>query len=121
MEDDACFIFECQSPCCIGDSRKADQDDAIAKFPRHSFHCYSPQVFENYPNELKERYQDIIVTDTEDGKCGAIMFTKPLSDEVLKDETNFSELERHMEEDFKRSLDGVIRTYVYQIRRKSSI
>jgi hypothetical protein len=31
-------------------------------------------------------------TDAEDGHGGAVRFTNSLADEVLKDETNFSEL-----------------------------
>jgi hypothetical protein len=50
--------------------------------------------------------------DAEDGKGGAVMFTKTLADEVMKDETNFSELERHMDDAFNRSLDSIISSYV---------
>jgi hypothetical protein len=84
----------------------------VAKVSSHSFHCYTPQVYENCPTELKETYSGGMFTDAEDGKGRAMMFTKPLADEVMKDETNFSELERHIEEAFNRSFYDVTTTHV---------
>jgi hypothetical protein len=55
-----CFIFECLNPCCAGDPMKADQHDSLAKLSAHSFHCYTPQVYANYPTELQEKYSSIM-------------------------------------------------------------
>jgi hypothetical protein len=80
-----CFVFECNNKCCIGDTRKANKDDAVPKTTKHSFHCYTPQAYENYPTGLKEKYSNIMVTDAEDGEGVAVMFTKPLANEVTKE------------------------------------
>jgi hypothetical protein len=113
-----CYILECSNPDCIGDPKKA-KGDGTDKVSKHSFHCYEPHVYQNYPAKLLEKYSTILYTDARDGKDGGIFVTETLCSEILRDETNYSELTRHMHDAYERNLRQTIEAYVRFIKQQS--
>jgi hypothetical protein len=113
-----CHNAKCSNPKCSGNPKTAKGDDSDKVSP-HTFHCYAPHVYVNYPDELRDRYRAILYTDARDGKNGSYFVTEDLCSEVLKDETNFAELTRHMKEAYERSLRQTIQAYVRFIKQQS--
>ena len=107
------FRLTCTSTSCSGDpngARKSgDSSDLVGQ---STVVAYSDKVFPMYPDAIKRRYSEYLFTEAEDGAGGAILFNRALAYEVLKDETNFSELLRHMNEAFDRCLLAAIGAYV---------
>jgi hypothetical protein len=110
-----CFIAICKSPTCIGNPKTA-KNDGRDNTRDHSFHCYEPRVFSQYPVELQEKYGKHLYTNCRDGADGSMFVTEELCSEVLKDETNFSELTRHMEVAYEQNLRQTITAYVCFIK-----
>ena len=113
-----CYNAKCSNPKCSGDPKRATGDDSD-KVAAHTFHCYAPHVYANYPDELRARYSSILYTDARDGKSGSNFVTEDLCSEVLKDETNFAELTRHMHEAYERNRRQTIESYVRFIQQQS--
>ena len=111
--------MKCSNPECSGDPKKATGDDSD-KVSAHSMLGYGPEVLALYPKELLKKYAEHLYTEAEDGSGGAIMFTSLLAFEVLKDETNFSELHRHMNDAFERAKLNAISSYVAFINAQSA-
>jgi hypothetical protein len=81
---------------CTGDPKSKNKDgDNVDKVSSHSIYCYEP-----YPLELLQKYSHLIHADASDEANGSIFVTKDLCAEILRDETNFTELTRHMKENF---------------------
>jgi len=113
-----CFIASCNSTTCIGDPATA-KGDSTDNVTAHSFHCYEPHVFANYPEALRRKYQKNLFTAAKDGQNGSMFVTEELCSEILKDETNFAALTRHMNDAYERRLRHAIDAYVQFIQQQS--
>ena len=109
-----CFVIKCSNIECSGGSPKAG--DSSDKVSDHTVQATSPLVYNNYPQELRDKYAKELYTEAEDGSGGAILFTKQLAAEILRDETNFSQLTRHMNEAHARAKAEAIASYVAFIK-----
>ncbi|CAB9528524.1 hypothetical protein SEMRO_2247_G320651.1 [Seminavis robusta] len=114
-----CHRIKCSNPQCRGNPSTAKGDDSD-KVSSHTILGYSHGVLSLYPKELLQKYAQHLYTEAEDGGGGAIMFTSGLAFEVLRDETNFSELLRHMHDAFERSVSNSISAYVAFLKTQSA-
>jgi hypothetical protein len=113
-----CFIASCNSPDCIGNPAKA-KGDSTDKVSAHTFHCYEPNVFANYPAALRKKYDKNLFTAAKDGSNGSMFVTEELCSEVLKDETNFAALTKLMDDAFERKVRHSVDAYLQFIKLQS--
>ena len=85
------FICNCTNKKCSGDPKKRVGDDSD-KVSGHQFMPYSPEVWSAYPEELRDKYSDVLHTQVADGAAGEIFVTDELLRETLKDDVLFSQL-----------------------------
>ena len=78
-----------------------EKGDGIDKATSHSFVLCNSKTWSTHPKTLRERHSQLLFTEAASGDDGEMFVTEDLCRELLKDDTNFQQMERECAEAFQ--------------------
>jgi hypothetical protein len=101
-------IYACHNQQCCGGVENPDSSDYLSK---HTFRIYVKEVWEAYPQSVRDRYKAFLHTSITDGSNNQMFVTEEFCADVLSDRTLFSQLEEEYEEKHRRRKRRAMESY----------